>query len=42
LGAKEAGLQTAWINPEGKLWADQSPQPWTVRNIAEVAQFLQV
>jgi len=42
LGAKEAGLQTAWINPEGKLWADQSPQPWTVRNISEVAQFLQV
>ena len=41
-GAKEAGLQTVWINPEGHLWAHQSPQPWTVRNLAEVAEGLQV
>lgn len=41
-GAKEAGLQTVWINPEGHLWAHQSPQPWTVRDLAEVAEGLQV
>ena len=41
-GAKEAGLQTAWINPEGNLWVHESPQPWTVRDLAEVAQYLQV
>jgi FMN hydrolase / 5-amino-6-(5-phospho-D-ribitylamino)uracil phosphatase len=41
-GAKEAGLQTVWINPEGHLWAHQSPQPWTVRDLAEVADGLQV
>ena len=41
-GAKEAGLQTVWINPEGHLWAYQSPQPWTVRDLAEVAEGLQV
>jgi putative hydrolase of the HAD superfamily len=41
-GAKEAGLQTAWINPEGHLWVHESPQPWTVRDLAEVAQYLQV
>ena len=41
-GAKEAGLQTVWINPEGHLWVHQSPQPWTVRDLAEVAECLQV
>jgi len=41
-GAKKAGLQTAWINPEGHLWVHESPQPWTVRDLAEVAQYLQV
>jgi HAD superfamily hydrolase (TIGR01549 family) len=41
-GAKEAGLQTVWINPEGHLWAHQSPQPWTVRDLADVAEGLQV
>ena len=41
-GAKEAGLQTVWINPEGHLWAHQSPHPWTVRDLAEVAEGLQV
>jgi HAD superfamily hydrolase (TIGR01549 family) len=41
-GAKEAGLQTAWINPEGHLWVHQSPQPWTVLDLAEVADGLQV
>lgn len=41
-GAKEAGLQTVWINPEGHLWAHQSPQPWTVRDLAEVVDGLQV
>ena len=41
-GAKEAGLQTVWINPEGHLWAHQSPQPWTVHDLAEVADGLQV
>ena len=41
-GANEAGLQTAWINPEGNLWVHESPQPWTVRDLAEVAQYLQV
>ena len=42
LGAKEAGLQTVWINPEGLLWVHQVPQPWTVRDLAEVAECLQV
>jgi len=41
-GANEAGLQTAWINPEGHLWVHESPQPWTVRDLAEVALYLQV
>lgn len=41
-GAKEAGLQTVWINPEGNIWEHQSPQPWTVRDLAEVAECLQV
>ena len=42
LGAIEAGLQTVWINPEGLLWVHQVPQPWTVRDLAEVAECLQV
>jgi putative hydrolase of the HAD superfamily len=41
-GAKEAGLQAVWINPEGHLWVHQSPQPWTVRDLTEVAECLQV
>lgn len=41
-GAKEAGLQPVWINPEGNIWEHQSPQPWTVSDLAEVAECLQV
>jgi len=40
-GAREAGLHTVWINPHGHLWTHDSPQPWTVRHLAEVADHLQ-
>ena len=40
-GAREAGLHTVWINPQGLPWIHDSPQPWTVRHLAEVADHLQ-
>jgi FMN hydrolase / 5-amino-6-(5-phospho-D-ribitylamino)uracil phosphatase len=39
-GAREAGLQSVWINPMGHPWAHNSPQPWTVRHLTEVADHL--
>jgi putative hydrolase of the HAD superfamily len=39
-GAREAGLQSVWINPMGHPWAHDSPQPWTVRHLTEVADHL--
>ena len=40
-GAREAGFHTVWINPNGHAWTHDSPQPWTVRHLAEVADYLQ-
>lgn len=40
-GAREAGLHAVWINPHGHAWMHDSPQPWTVRHLAEVADYLQ-
>jgi HAD superfamily hydrolase (TIGR01549 family) len=40
-GARAAGLHTVWINPQGHPWMHDSPQPWTVRHLAEVADHLQ-
>jgi HAD superfamily hydrolase (TIGR01549 family) len=40
-GAREAGLHTVWINPNGHAWTHVSPQPWTVRHLNEVADHLQ-
>lgn len=39
-GAREAGLQAVWINPDGHPWMHDSPEPWTVRHLAEVADHL--
>lgn len=39
-GAREAGLQAVWVNPEGHPWAHASPQPWTVRHLSEVVDQL--
>jgi HAD superfamily hydrolase (TIGR01549 family) len=40
-GAREAGLHAVWINPHGHAWTHNSPQPWTVRHLSEVADHLQ-
>jgi putative hydrolase of the HAD superfamily len=40
-GAREAGLHAVWINPQGHPWTHDSPQPWTVRHLVEVADHLQ-
>jgi HAD superfamily hydrolase (TIGR01549 family) len=40
-GARQAGLQTVWINPQGHPWMHDSAQPWTVRHLVEVADHLQ-
>lgn len=39
-GAREAGMQTVWINPQGHPWMHDTPEPWTVRHLAEVADHL--
>lgn len=39
-GAREAGLLSAWVNPEGYPWTHQSPQPWTVCHLSDVADYL--
>jgi putative hydrolase of the HAD superfamily len=39
-GAREAGLQAVWVNPDGHPWMHDSPEPWTVRHLAEVADHL--
>jgi len=39
-GAREAGLHAVWINPQGHPWTHDSPQPWTVRHLTEVADHL--
>jgi len=36
-GAREAGMQTAWINSEDQAWAYSQPQPWTIRHLSDVA-----
>ena len=41
-GAREAGLHTVWINPQGQTWTHVSPQPWTVRHLSEVADHFQL
>ena len=40
-GAREAGFHSVWINPQGHPWTHDSPQPWTVRHLTEVADHLQ-
>ena len=39
-GAREAGMQTVWINPQGHPWMHDTPEPWTVRHLTEVADHL--
>lgn len=39
-GAREAGFHSVWINPQGHPWTHDSPQPWTVRHLTEVADHL--
>jgi len=39
-GAREAGMQTVWINPQGHPWMHDTPEPWTVRHLTEVADYL--
>lgn len=41
-GAREAGLHAVWINPQDQPWTQVSPQPWTIRNLSEVADHFQV
>jgi HAD superfamily hydrolase (TIGR01549 family) len=41
-GAKEAGMQAVWLNPDGHPWPHAQPQPWTVRHLSEVADHLLV
>jgi len=41
-GAREAGLHTVWINPHDHPWTHDSPQPWTIRHLSEVADHFQV
>ena len=36
-GAREAGMQTVWVNSENHAWAHAQPQPWTVRHLSDVA-----
>jgi putative hydrolase of the HAD superfamily len=40
-GAREAGLHTVWINPHDHPWTHNSPQPWTIRHLSEVAEHFQ-
>ena len=39
-GASQAGLQSVWVNPEGHPWTHESPKPWTVRHLSDVADHL--
>ena len=41
-GAREAGLHTVWVNPQDHPWTHDSPQPWTIRHLTEVADHFQV
>ena len=41
-GAREAGLLAVWINPQDQPWTHDSPQPWTIRRLSEVADHFQV
>jgi putative hydrolase of the HAD superfamily len=41
-GAREAGLHSVWINPQNHPWTHDSPQPWTIRYLSEVADHFQV
>ena len=42
LGAREAGLHAVWINPQDHPWTHDSPKPWTVKHLSEVADHFQV
>jgi len=39
-GASQAGLHPVWVNPDGHPWTHESPKPWTVRHLSEVADYL--
>ena len=39
-GAREAGMQAVWVNPDDLAWEHAQPQPWTVRHLSEVADHL--
>jgi putative hydrolase of the HAD superfamily len=41
-GAREAGLHSVWVNPQDHAWTHDSPQPWTIRHLCEVADHFQV
>jgi len=41
-GAREAGLHTVWLNPQDHPWTHNSPKPWTIRHLSEVADHFQV
>ena len=36
VGARNAGMQAAWINTQGHDWPHDSAQPFTVRHLAEL------
>ncbi len=40
LGAMNAGMQTAWINTQGRDWPHDAVQPLTVRHLAELCDHL--
>jgi putative hydrolase of the HAD superfamily len=38
VGATQAGMQSVWLNREGRAWPSQFVPPlWTVTSLAEIA-----